>query len=88
MADEFAWQDRDRMLNLFSKLQRSIDDFKEYSKQAHKFKMGVLDHPGRLAELKKIIDIDPNWTLTDEPGQTSIQAEYNKFKEIYDYLTT
>lgn len=86
MADKFAWQDREFMIRLFKNLQRCIDDFIEYSEKAHKFKMGVLDHPGRLAELKKLIDEDPNYTLTGESGQIGIQEKYNEFKAIYDYL--
>jgi len=82
MADEFAWRDREMIISLFRNLQQCIDDFMKYSEKIHKFKMGVLDHPARLAELKKLIDEDPNWTLAD------IQAKYDEFKTIYDYLTT
>lgn len=82
MADEFAWKDREIMISLFGNLQRCLDDFKTFAKEAEKFKLGVLDHPARLAELKKLINEDPNWTLAD------IQTKYNEFKTIYDYLTT
>ena len=82
MADEFAWKDRDLMISLFKNLQRCLDDFKGFAKKMHKFKMGVLDNPTRLAELKKLIDEDPNWT------PASIQAKYDELKIIYDYLTT
>lgn len=87
MADIYAWRDREFMIDLFKNLQQCIDDFIKLAEKAHKFKMGVLDHPERLAELKKLIDEDPSWTLTDEPGQIRIQDKYNEFKEIYDYLT-
>jgi len=81
MADIFAWKDRDLMISLFRNLQQCIDDFIKYAERIHKFKMGVLDNSTRLAELKKLIDEDPNWTLA------SIQAKYDEFKIIYDYLT-
>lgn len=81
MADEFAWRDRDTMISLFKNLQSCVDNFIIYAKEAEKFKMGVLDHPARLAELKRLIDEDPNWTIED------IRAKYNEFKAIYDYLT-
>ena len=82
MADEFAWKDRDLMINLFRDLQQCLDDFKKFAKETKKFKLGVLDHPARLAELKKLIDEDPNWTID------SIRAKYNEFKAIYEYLIT
>ena len=81
MADEYAWRDWKLMTSLFNELQQSLDSFKKAAVEAGKFKMGVLDHPGRLAELKKIIDEDPNWE-----NMASIQARYNEFKAIYDYL--
>ena len=82
MADQYAWRDRDLMISLFKNLQRCLDDFNAFAKEIHKFKMGVLDNPARLAELKKLIDEDDNWTLD------SIQAKYEEFKTIYDYLIT
>lgn len=82
MADKYAWEDRERMISLFKNLQRCLDDFKALAEKAGKFKLGVLDHPARLAELKKLIDEDDNWTLA------SIQAKYDEFKTIYEYLTT
>lgn len=81
MADEQAWRDRDMMISLFRSLQRCIDDFIKYAQETQQFKLAVLDNPGRLAELEKIIDEDPNWTLA------SIQAKYNEFKAVYDFLT-
>jgi len=82
MADIYAWNDWRLVRTLFDKLQKCLDDFKETAWEAEKFKMGVLDNPARLAELKKIIDIDPTW----EEGMASIQTKYNEFKAIYDYL--
>lgn len=81
MADKYAWMDRERMISLFKNLERCLEDFKAFAREAEKFKMGVLDNPGRLAELKKLIDEDDNWTLA------SIQAKYDEFKTIYEYLT-
>lgn len=82
MADKYAWQDREMMIRIFRDLQRCLDDFKALAEQAQKFKAGVLDHPGRLAELMKLIDEDDDWELDD------IRAKYDEFKVIYDYLVT
>ena len=80
MADERAWIDRYTMISLFQNLQGCIDNFIIYAKELNKFKNEVMDDPARLAEMKKLIDEDPKWTLAD------IQTKYNEFKTIYDYL--
>ena len=80
MATQEAWTDRYTMISLFQNLQSCIDNYIIYAKEANKFKNEVLDDLERLAEMKKLIIEDPNWTLAD------IQAKYNKFKTIYDYL--
>lgn len=80
MADKSAWNSWKQMNEFFKNLQKCIDDFKALAERLEVFKMGVMDNPVRLAELKKIIDEDPNWTIE------SIQAKYNEIKAIYDYL--
>lgn len=80
MADKKAWEDRAMMISLFQRLQGSIDNFKHIAKRTENFKVEVLDNPTRKAELKKLIDEDPDWDMT------SIQDKYLEFKAIYDYL--
>lgn len=80
MANETAWTDRYTMISLFQNLQGCIDNFIIYAKETNKFKNEVMDDPARLAEMKKLIDEDPKWTLAD------IQTKYQEFKTIYDYL--
>lgn len=82
MADEKAWADRATMISLFSNLNGCLENFKISAKEIEKFKNEVLDDPVRLAEMKKLIDEDPNWDLQ------KIQDKYNEFKAIYDYLKT
>lgn len=80
MATLQAWKDRDIMINLFANLGSYIENFILYVEKMEKFKLEVLDDIERLAEMKKLIDEDPKWTLAD------IQTKYNEFKTIYDYL--
>jgi len=88
MADEYAWRDRDTIISLVKGFKRCLDDFMVLVQEAGNFKRGVLDHPGRVAELKKILDIggisfeDKTWTIED------IQAKCEEIRTIYDYLTT
>lgn len=82
MANEQAWQDRKTMIILFHNLQSSLKDFKDYAEEMEKFKIEVLNDPARKAELKKLIDEDPNWTLA------KITSKYNEFKAIYEYLVS
>ena len=81
MADERAWIDRYTMISLFQNLQSCIDNYIIYAKEANKFKTEVLDDPERVAEMKKLINEDPNWDIQD------IQNKYNEFKTIYEYLS-
>lgn len=80
MADEQAWTDRYTMISLFQNLNGCIANFIIFAKELNKFKNEVMDDPDRLAEMKKLIDEDPKWTLAD------IQTKYSEFKTIYDYL--
>lgn len=81
MADIQAWKDRDAMINLFANLGSYIENFIAYAEKMEKFKLDVLDDIERWADMKKLIDEDPNWNLL------KIQSKYNEFKTIYDYLT-
>ena len=80
MANLQAWQDRKTIIILFHNLQSSLKDFKDYAKDAEKFKNDVMDDPARLAEMKKLIDEDPKWEIQD------LIDKYNEYKAIYDYL--
>ena len=80
MANLQAWQDRKTMIILFHNLQSSLKDFKDYAKDAEKFKNDVMDDPVRLAEMKKLIDEDPLWSIQD------IQTKDQEFKTRYNYL--
>ena len=80
MADEQAWKDRQRLVELFIRLQRHLDIFKGVFEEIKKFKVDVLDDAQRKAEMKKLIDEDPDLTMT------KIQIKYSEFKTIYDYL--
>jgi len=82
MADKYAWQDRDMIYKITEGFQRLFDEFMVLAKQTEQFKLGVLDHPIRLAELKKIIDEDPNWTVE------LIREKYNEIKTVYNFIMT
>ena len=82
MADEYAWRDRDTIIRLAEGIQRCLDEFMGFAEQVEKFKLGVLDHPVRLAELKRILDEDPKWPIG------VVQAKYNEIKIVYDFIVT
>ena len=81
MTTQQAWTDRMTMINLFRNLNSCLDNFKIFAKEAEKFKIEVLDDPIRKADMKILIDEDPDWNMT------KILNKYNEFKAIYDYLT-
>lgn len=80
MANCTAWTDRSRLLSMFQGLQQCLDNYIIFAKELNVFKNEVLGDATRKAEMKKLIDEDPDWTLA------KIQEKYNDFKAIYDYL--
>lgn len=81
MTTRQAWTDRITMISLFQNLNGCLDNFKIFAKEVEKFKLEVLDDPVRKADMKKLIDEDPDWDIA------KIQDKYKEFKTIYDYLT-
>lgn len=81
MADIQAWNDRSKLLNMFQGLQGCLENFIIFAKELNIFKNEVLDDVTRKAEMKKLIDEDPDWDFT------KILNKYNQFKDIFDYLT-
>lgn len=80
MTTKKAWEDRDNFIKLFKNLHNYCKHFNENFIDLETFKNEVLDDPTRKAEMKKLIDEDPDWTLT------KIQDKYNEFKSIFDFL--
>ena len=80
MATLEAWADRGTMKSLFQNLQQSIEHYIGRFEELIRFKTDVLDDAIRKAEMKKLIDEDPDWDFT------KILDKYNQFKVIYDYL--
>ncbi len=80
MADRQAWEDRDRLIKLLKLADLRLGEFIRHAKQLAIFKTHVLDDSARKSELKKIIDEDPDWSIT------KIQGRCAKIKAIHDYL--
>ncbi len=81
MADRQAWEDRDRLLRLLKLADLRLNEFLNLAKQLAIFKTHVLDDATRKSELKKIIDEDPDWSIT------KIQGRFNEIKAIHDHLS-
>ena len=82
MADQQAWEDRKKFIDFFQRLQHHIEIFKKRFAEIEQFKIDVLDDPARKAEMKKLIDEDPDWTLT------KIKDKYDELKSIRNFLET
>ena len=82
MATQQAWDDRKKIVDLFQRLQHHVEIFKKRFEEIEKFKTDVLDDPARKAEMKKLIDEDPDWTLT------KIKDKYDELKSIRNFLET
>lgn len=81
MANEQAWIDMRTLISMDTNLNQQVANFKIFFEELKAFKEEVLDDPERKAELKKLIDEHPNWTMA------KINNKYQEHKTIYDYLT-
>lgn len=80
MANQLAWQDRDKILAILNSMDIYLKSLKTTFESLKALKIGVLDDPVRFAELKKIIDEDPIHTME------SLIQDYQKYKTIYDWM--
>lgn len=80
MATKESWANRAKLLAVLNSMDTYIQSIKTMFESLRQMKEEILDDPAKRADLKKIIDIDPDWTIE------SLQAKYIAFKAIYDWL--
>jgi len=80
MANQLAWQDRDKILAILNSMDIYLRSYKTTFESLKMIKIEILDDVERATEMKKIINIDPIWTMT------GLVEKYLFYKEIYDYL--
>lgn len=81
MATEQAWIDMRMLISMDTNLEQQIANYKIFFEEFKKFKVEVMDDPERKAEMKKLIDEKPSWSMN------KIMTKYTAHKAIYDYLT-
>lgn len=80
MANQTAWEDRDKILDILRNIELSLVSFKNRFETLIAMKIEIFDNPERASELKKIIDEDPTWTMQ------GLADKYQTYKAIYDLL--
>jgi len=80
MANEKAWEDRDAIINIDEGWKKCFYDITALFQEAEKVKFEVLDDSTRVAELKKIIDEDPRFTIS------ALQVLHTEIKSVYDFM--
>ena len=80
MANQLAWQDFNRVTREFDRIQESIEDVSRWAGNLQAIKTEIFDDTDRKAELKKIIDIHPDYTIED------IVTTYQKLRTLKTYL--
>ena len=80
MASKKAWQDFDRVIREFDRIQESIEDVSRWAGNLQAVKTEIFDDTGRKVELKKIIDIHPDYTII------GVVAMYQKLQVLKTYL--
>jgi len=80
MANQLAWNDFNRVIREFNRIQESIEDVSRWTGNLQAIKTEIFDDTDRKAELKKIIDIHPDYTIT------GVVATYQKLQTLKTYL--
>ena len=80
MANQLAWQDRDKILAILNSMDIYLKSLKTTFESLKAMKEEALDNPERFNELKKIILEDPIHTME------SLIQDYQKYKTIYDWM--
>lgn len=80
IANEQAWKDFDDIVNQISGIKQVIKNINTQIETLKGLKEEILDDPARKAELKKIIDIYPDYTIT------TLTAEYTKLMALKTWL--
>lgn len=79
-ADKQGWKDFYDIINQISGIKQVIRSFHAQIETLKGLKEEILDNPQRKAELKKIIDIYPGYTIA------SLSAEYTKLIALKTWL--
>jgi len=80
MANQLAWNDFNRVIREFNRIQESIEDVSRWAGNLQAIKTEIFDDTDRKAELKKIIDIHPDYTIS------GVVATYQKLQTLKTYL--
>lgn len=80
MANEQAWQDFKRITRAFMIIPGKINEIHNQIERLKELKQEILDDATRKAEMKKIIDIHPLYTIAN------LQADYQKIIALQAFL--
>lgn len=80
MANQTAWIHFREIMAVVSRLESNTKQIAKDIDRLREMKEEILDNPIFKAELKKIIDIYPDATMT------SLIADYTKFQALRDWL--
>lgn len=80
MANEQGWCDFSQITGIIGQVKNSIQEINNAINRLKHDKQEILDDPARKAEMKKIIDIHPLYTLTQ------LQNQYQKALALQVWL--
>jgi len=80
MANEQAWQDFKTITKAFMVIPGKIVEVNNWIEQIKELKKNILDNSARKAEMKKIVDIHPLYTITQ------LQNQYQKAIALQAWL--
>jgi hypothetical protein len=80
MANEQGWKDFNQITRMIGEAKKQIIQFNNVVERLKVDKAAILDDATRRAEMKKIVDIHPDYTVTN------LQADFQKMIDLQTYL--
>ena len=80
MANEQGWRDFGQITRMIDQVKRNVQEINNTINRLKHDKQEILDDPVRLAEVKKIIDIHPLYTIP------MLQVIFQKMTELQTFL--
>jgi len=81
MATEQGWRDFDQITRMIDQVKGNVQEINNTTNRLKHDKQEIIDNPARLAEVKKIINIHPLYTIP------MLQIIFQKMTELQTFLS-
>lgn len=80
MTDHLAWEDFGKLIGIINRIEADIKNVNVQIRELKDLKELIMDHPTRKSNLKKILDVHPDYSIT------WVTTVYQKLQTLQAYL--